>query len=273
MKLDIFDVGHGACSLLTSPSGQRVMIDCASNARTGWQPGEHLRRIGAKSLDALVVTNYDEDHVRGIASVLDNFRVGQIRRNRSVSPRLIESLKSEDGMGAGIERLVDELECRSFLVDIWFGPDIPGLRMRQFWNPYPRFTDENNLSLVLHLKVGGVGVMFPGDLEEDGWLALMKRTDFRQALVETDLLIASHHGREDGCCEDIFEFCKPQFVVIADKPLVHETQKTDAFYRQFARGGMYGGAKRRVLTTRKDGTISLNLLKDIVPGRRVLVWF
>jgi hypothetical protein len=32
---------------------------------------------------------------------------------------------------------------------------------------YPRFDDENNLSMALLLKCHGVGVMFPGDLEKD----------------------------------------------------------------------------------------------------------
>jgi hypothetical protein len=35
MKLQIFDVEHGACSLLTADNNARVMIDCGHNATTG----------------------------------------------------------------------------------------------------------------------------------------------------------------------------------------------------------------------------------------------
>ena len=30
MRVDIFDVGHGACSVITCPDGKRLMIDCGS---------------------------------------------------------------------------------------------------------------------------------------------------------------------------------------------------------------------------------------------------
>jgi hypothetical protein len=30
MKIDIFDVGRGACSVITCPDGRRLMIDCGS---------------------------------------------------------------------------------------------------------------------------------------------------------------------------------------------------------------------------------------------------
>lgn len=42
MQLQIFDVEHGACALLTADNGTRLMIDCGHNATTGWRPGSYL---------------------------------------------------------------------------------------------------------------------------------------------------------------------------------------------------------------------------------------
>lgn len=65
MILDIYDVEHGACALITTSNGRRVLIDSGHNVRTGWHPGTFLRKAGITEIDRLCVTNYDEDHVSG----------------------------------------------------------------------------------------------------------------------------------------------------------------------------------------------------------------
>jgi beta-lactamase superfamily II metal-dependent hydrolase len=130
--------------------------------------------------------------------------------------------------------------------------------METFYNGYPSFDDENNLSCVTFLKCNGRGVLFPGDLERAGWLELLKQEDFKQALRDTQVLVASHHGRENGCCEEIFQYCSPFYVVISDKGYMYDTQKTIPFYRGKVRGGPFRGETRHVLTTRRDGRIGFN---------------
>src|SRR4051812_45725299 len=105
MQLQIFDVEHGACSLLTADNGTRLMIDCGHNATTGWKPGTYLRQQNISILEMLAVTNYDEDHVSAATNLFDNVNVQWLLRNASVSASTLKNLKSEDGMGPGIERL------------------------------------------------------------------------------------------------------------------------------------------------------------------------
>lgn len=259
MILNIFDVEHGACALLTCDNNARTMIDCGHNGSTGWRPGTHLRSQGITQLERLIVTNYDEDHVSGIANLLDNVNVQWLTRNPSVSAGAIRYLKSEDGMGAGIERLVYAIE-NTFTGSI--GPSSPmphfqGLTVTTFNNTPQQFDDENNLSLVTHLKCHNVGFLFPGDLERAGWLELLKRPDFQAVLRDTHVLIAPHHGRESGCCEEAFNYLNPFYVIISDKGYAHETQETLGFYRRFTKGGPFRTeGTRHILTTRNDGTIN-----------------
>lgn len=41
MRIEIFDVGHGHCMVLTAPNGRRMMLDCGQrwDERTFWTPG------------------------------------------------------------------------------------------------------------------------------------------------------------------------------------------------------------------------------------------
>jgi beta-lactamase superfamily II metal-dependent hydrolase len=265
--LQIFNVEHGACALLTTPAGpgswHRVLIDCGHNATTGWYPGRHLRDLGVTFLDQLVITNYDEDHVSGYPDLLaQGLNVDWVFRNTSVTPATISHLKSETGMGRGINALVQSLSK--------FGPVggngkpapmFAGVSMEYFYNTYPSFDDENNLSLVLYLKVYGTTFLFPGDMECDGFDHLLATNlRFRQVVTSINVLVASHHGRKNGICEDMFEKygCKPQLVVISDDYKQYDTQETASYYASKATGiknFRSSGANRRVLTTRTDGDI------------------
>jgi beta-lactamase superfamily II metal-dependent hydrolase len=264
--LQIFDVEHGACALLTADNNKRIMIDCGHNATTGWRPGTYLANRGILNLDMLAITNYDEDHAGGSGDLFDRVNVAWLLRNRSVSGATIKTLKAEDGMGPGIDRLV-------YAIDHIFNgvgapmarePEFQGVVRQVFFNSFPLFDDENNLSLVMFLKCHGIGVMFPGDLEKKGFLELLKNETFRQALRETNVFVASHHGRENGCCEEIAaELRNVYYVVISDKGYQHETQETLPFYSRIARGGPFRDEKiRRVLTTRCDGCIAFEFNPD-----------
>ncbi|MDO8421612.1 MAG: hypothetical protein Q7S99_05575 [Parvibaculum sp.] len=259
MDLKIFNVEHGACALLEADNRARMMIDCGHNASFGWRPGSYLVSQNIFRLEMLAITNYDEDHVSGIENLFDSVDVTWLKRNVSVNGKTLKSLKSEDGMGAGIDRLVRAIDYE-FTGSVGGAPypTFSGLVESSFSNSYPTFDDENNLSLVLHLNCHGVGVLFTGDLERAGWLALLEREDFRRVLRNTNIFVASHHGRANGCCEEVFEYCDPTFIVISDKGYMHETQQTLPFYRRFARGGYFRGENRFVLTTRNDGGIGFN---------------
>ncbi|HTD89543.1 MAG TPA: hypothetical protein VK663_02690, partial [Burkholderiales bacterium] len=85
-----------------------------------------------------------------------------------------------------------------------------GISSRSFFNSYPYFTETNDLSLVTFINYAGFQILFPGDLEKAGWQALLLRPEFCSELMRTSILVASHHGRENGFCEDVFNYLKPQ---------------------------------------------------------------
>jgi hypothetical protein len=135
-----------------------------------------------------------------------------------------------------------------------------------FWNSYPRLTNTNDLSLVVFIKFAGFKILFPGDLERTGWLALLENPRFRAELTSTSILVASHHGRENGYCEDIFCYCRQQAVIMSDKSIVHDTQLMARTYHNkimsYNPNGVLvatTGKKRHVLTTRRDGHIHFDV--------------
>jgi beta-lactamase superfamily II metal-dependent hydrolase len=209
----------------------------------------------------LAITNYDEDHASASANLFDKIDVRWLWRNKSVSGSTLKSLKSDTGMGPGIDRLVHEIDHVFTGDGTSAQPTFQGLTQRTvFYNNYPTFDDENNLSMAIFLRCHETGIMFTGDLEKAGFAELLKRQDFRDALRGTHVYVASHHGRESGCSDDVAALLTNVFyVIISDKGYQHDTQETLPFYRQIAKGGPFRGDTRRVLTTRRDGRVGFAL--------------
>lgn len=260
--LQIFDVDHGACALLSMPTPagtKRVLIDCghATDYKgKPWYPGEHLKGCGVGFIDLLICTNYDEDHASGIESLVDNgIAVGCILGNPTVPAEVIEHLKSEDGMGPGIRILANSLAGRRRQGVPQDPPAIPGLELCWFWNPWPDWESENDLSLVAHLSIHGTNFLFPGDLEKAAWRNMLQHQWFASLMPGVHVLMAAHHGRENGKCEELFDVhgCKPQLVVISDCAKKHQSQETVPYYYRKAQGVTgVRGETRYVMTTRDD---------------------
>ena len=263
MILEIFDVEHGACALVTTNNGKLILIDCGHNASTGWRPGTALRRRGITAIDRLIVTNYDEDHVSGYSNLLENVEVGSLQRNRKVAAATIRYLKSEDGMGVGIQTLTHTIE------NYFTGPDLSDdlfgdTTVRVFSNPFGAppfgFNDENNLSLVVFLTCGEHRIIFPGDMEKAGWRSLLRDPAFVSMLLGVNIFVASHHGRENGYCEEVMNLCPNlRAVIISDKVKGFQSQETTNKYRRHTLGFDYHGTERHVLTTRSDGTMAFEI--------------
>ena len=182
-------------------------------------------------------------------------------RNTSVTSDEIQMLKSEDGI---VSYAMDE-----FLnaIDNDFGSpgessevNFPSIEWSCHRNTYPVFEDENNLSLVLVVKINGIQFIFPGDMEAAGWIHLLRtNAGFANLVSETHVLIASHHGRENGICPELFDNygCNPEIVIISDDYRQYDTQYTTSYYGTKCIGisGFRNQELRKVLTTRRDGYI------------------
>jgi hypothetical protein len=185
-----------------------------------------------------------------------------LTRNPSVAGDDLYDLKAHGGMGVGIAALAGMIARFTHPVLSW--PSYDGMAYSLFWNRYPDdFEDENNLSLVAVMRWPGAGglagfsILYGGDMERAGWLRLLDRAEFRREMQNINVFVASHHGRFNGNCGELFEWTglRPDLFVISDCGIQHATQETLALYRQYATGIHHNYQFRRVVTTRRDGWI------------------
>lgn len=256
MKINIFDVEHGFCSLVTASNGNLMLFDCGHNSTSGFHPADYLSQLGCNGIERLFITNYDDDHVSGLPKLRRRFHITLLHTNTSISPEQLRALKLQ--RGSLRPAMVDLLD----MMAIYTGgpptspPEFPGIQFDVFWNAYPTFTDTNNLSMVVFVRYSGISIVYPGDMERVGWQRLLQQPDFRECLGDVNIFIASHHGRESGYEPSVFAYCNPVIVIISDTSIRYETQENE--YSQHASGIRWNeSGMRRVLTTRRDGMLTI----------------
>lgn len=261
-----FDVEHGNCHVLRTPSDQVIMIDAGSKA--DFSPSYHLyENWGVKNLRWLTVTHHDSDHLTDINYIDEYVTPITLERPTLTSDQLLQ-LYDEEFSGP-LEAFL-EFEKRYYLRVPPMGDpsyDWGGVKFATFSNEFGDLDNPkiNDLSIVTFAHYMGWNFIFPGDLERSGWLKLMQVKEFNEWLGAVDIFIASHHGRDAGYCDEIFKICHPHLTIISDKSTT-DTSVTDK-YCAVSRGltvhDKTGKQQlRQVLTTRSDGAINVEITEE-----------
>lgn len=279
MKLIVFDVGNAFCSLVSSPNGYGLMVDCGSNEdkenpvdairryRDWLQLRSYVTRQGVSyPLGLLHITHPDEDHVRNA-----------VRIKKELTPYLMHKTRWEefpDGQEIHSEyrSLLDNPYRGSNPETVDWGFDIN----KTFSIPievvrnHPNLKDKvrNNSSILRYIACNGVKVLFTGDLESVGWEWLIAHDhDFVQTIkCGVDILIAPHHGHKSGFPKALFDIIGNVKMVIHSKDSEADKDGTDVAsqYSNYASGVIYrvingGKHQGRVVTTRSNGNICIEI--------------
>jgi beta-lactamase superfamily II metal-dependent hydrolase len=258
MEIRIFDVEHGDCILILSAQSEAVLIDCGWNTTTRWRPSEGLMKQGfgsRRKLHHLIITHPDQDHLADLPNVLEKLQPVHVWQHPQLTVRHLAELKDtlSRAQAAYVARSKSTTELQPAVAAAHFRT----MELRQFYLPVGSVRDVNDLSLVSFITEDGFTVCLPGDLDARGWRLHLQNKAFQHLLRETNLLLASHHGRPSGYCKEAFDFLHPKLIVMSDKEQVKGRTLTQrAPYTAHAVGvRLADGRFRRVLPTRTEGRI------------------
>lgn len=205
LHIDFFDVGQGDATLITSPAGRQVLIDA------GYYPSlieNHLGRVMPfwdRSLDMIVATHPDADHVTGIPGILERYHVDRLlvsTEKGDVSPYYDEVLSV--AMENDVEMYRPAVGETIMLDDHLFLEVLhPGKSLD--------LKKRNNNSLSFRLVYHDFTVMLTGDAEEAA----------EQDIVKTGLSLAStilkvgHHGSNTSSLPTFLDKVQPQFAIVS----------------------------------------------------------
>ncbi len=260
LELGFLDIGQGD-SIVVSCGGKNMLIDGGSTSKKNvgkYQIIPFLKYKGVGTLDAVVMTHEDEDHISGIFEILDDMEKGGIRIKQLILPEVAESSR-----GDNYHKL--EYRARELNIPITYintGESF-SLGKAQFTclNPQLNMTTEgaNAYSTVLLMHNGQFTALFTGDMEEEGLENV--NSVLRSNPQQLTLLKVAHHGSKYTTNDEFLELTRPKLSIIScgrDNSYGHPHQelldRLQAFNSQIYRTDQSG----EISVVIKNGKIILN---------------
>jgi competence protein ComEC len=204
-----FDTGQGESILLKLPRGKAFLVDLGSSSYP-WRVGEEIvRELGRKgilTLDGLVISHPDGDHVGGVFSLFRHISIkslfysGALETKLRSPSKLLEQLKAEALSRKTTLSPISEMQVIK-------DPDYQLTHTSVV--PQKKVT-ANNLSLVSLLEIYGCRFLLTGDIEKETEQELLKKV-----LNPVHVLKVAHHGSITSSHREFLEKLRPLHAVIS----------------------------------------------------------
>jgi beta-lactamase superfamily II metal-dependent hydrolase len=270
LKIIIWDVQHGSSSYIRTPNNQHIVIDLGTGSRSDstFSPLSYLKsHWQVTQLDCVVITHPHRDHLDDIFN-FDSLFPKVLYRPGHISEVSIR--KSNRDVDSDIISKYIEISNRyteAVFSDPLYSTNNGGVDIQTFVPTGCSESNINNHSIVTVLSYAGSKILIPGDNEPVSWKELLQRNNFISAIKNTNILVAPHHGRDSGFCNELFDHISPDLTIISDGRFCDTsatgryTNKTNGCTVYRRNGGI---AERRCVTTRKDGVVVI----EVAPSYR-----
>ena len=174
---------------------------------------EFLKEQGVTTIDELIITHFDKDHVGGADHIINEFEVGKVYTtyHSKESDDITEYLAALEAAGLSETTVTEEVSFAADNVTYTIYP--------------PQSTsyadsESNNSSLVIRVAAGENSMLFAGDAEAARINELLATSG-----LESTVLKIPHHGRLETNTAEFIEYIDPDYAIITSsnsEPEDHE---------------------------------------------------
>ncbi|HYE11477.1 MAG TPA: ComEC/Rec2 family competence protein, partial [Patescibacteria group bacterium] len=219
LKIYYLDVGQGDSGVIRTPDHKTIVVD--GGGSSDWEKSSYdigkkltvpaLLHIGIGRIDTVIVSHIHDDHLGGVISILESFRVNQVM------------LPAHDRYGEGeftsanFEKLT--AICKAKKIPIIYLKSNSRLKLNKNIQlevlapeePFIKNTDSdvNNNSVVFKLSYKDFDALFTGDIQQEAEQRLLHRD------IQCDVLKVAHHGSPYSSIEGFVEKADPEISIIS----------------------------------------------------------
>ena len=230
-----FDVGQGDAIFIETPQGHQVLIDGGPSGEVILDKLFDEMPFWDRTLDLIILTHPDYDHLRGLLDVLDRYKVEKILwtgvlRETKTFEEWLEKLGAEKEEGAEVFIAQKGQVVRA------------GDSQFYIFHPFESLEGElmekssNESSIVLKMAFGQNSFLFTGDITKKQEDAILVRSDFPVG-PGAEVLKLPHHGSKTANSRAFLEVISPQIAVIScgkDNSYGHPHQEVLSNLAEFA---------------------------------------
>lgn len=208
LEISFLNIGQGDAIYIEAPNGYQVLVDGGPDESLLSELSRVMPFLD-RSIDMLIVTNPDKDHMAGFIPVLQRFEIETFvesgTKNTTETFKTLEDLKVKEGATLvtarrGMKFVLDE-ERKIYLEVLFPDRDVSGV-------------SRNDGSIVAKLVYGETSVMLQGDspASVENYLISL---DGEKNFLDSDILKVGHHGSRTSTSENYIKEVTPLFAVIS----------------------------------------------------------
>ncbi len=201
LKVTFFDV-EKSDAILIEQADFRMLVDTSFDDQADVML-DYFADHGIDTLDYLIITHFDKDHVGGADKILDAMHVKSVLEpDYTVDKKQFREYREAIVAERNYALRITDVERRSL-----------GKASFIIYPPEEKDYDgnDNDLSLVLSLRYGTQSFLFTGDSEQERLTELMERTDLN---LHHTVLKMPHHGIKEKNTIAFLEAVRPVAAVV-----------------------------------------------------------
>ena len=205
LRVSFLDVGQGDAILIQTPSGHDMLID-------GGVDGKVLEKVAHeisyfdRTLDVVVATHGDADHITGLIPILEKYRVDHI---------VVSPVKSTTGIFSELEKSIESEGAQVHVGKkgdvINFGDGVVARVLYPRDHFYGNEKDTNSASISMVIVYGEESVLLTGDLPS------VHEGDLIDDSLPRGITIykAGHHGSKYSSGDALLSYIRPEYSVVS----------------------------------------------------------
>ena len=211
LEVTFFDVGQGDAIFIETPAGHQILIDGGPDA-TVVERLEEVMPFYDRTIDLVVLTHPDHDHIAGLVEVLKQYEVKHILWNGVIRETAVwqewNRLLGEEAAPITIAQLRQRVRSGCDIEETCVVLDIV--------HPFESLAGHvlkrgsNDTSIVSRLVFGKTSFLFTGDITKKVERALVDQ----DAMLESTVLKVPHHGSTTSSSKPFLEAVSPQIGII-----------------------------------------------------------
>lgn len=203
VKVQFINVGQGD-SILIQTGSENVLIDGGGKGK-GDEVVAYLKKQKVKTLNAVVSTHPDADHIGGLAYVINTMTVKKV-----YAPRVSHTTQAYKDFLTAVKKKGLKITTAKQGVEIATKAADNSLKFIAPVKEYSK-SDLNDWSAVLLLTHNKKKFLFTGDAEEKAEKDMLAKG----VLTKVDVLKVAHHGAKEATTTTFLNKVKPTYAVIS----------------------------------------------------------
>ncbi len=207
LKVAFLDVGQGDAIYIEAPNGKQLLIDGGPDAKL-LSSLSKVMPFADRSIDVVLTTHSDLDHIGGLPLLLDNYKVTSIIENGAISSSKISENLEDKILKKKINKAIARRGMKIILDEkknIYFDVLFPDRDISKF--------DSNDGSIVGRLVYGNKSFMLTGDATL--YTENLIEWNESDATLHSDVLKLGHHGSHTSNGVLWLEKVNPEVAVIS----------------------------------------------------------